>query len=464
MKSRPSLAPLLALAAATCLGVLVAVLGCGTGSSGPRPTDVVLIIVDSLRVDALGTYGNPRPTSPHLDAFAQDAVVFDQAHTTAPWTLPTVATVMTGQYPYVVGIRENAASVKNRVTTLGELYRDRGYTTGGIISHIYLRKKFGLMQGLSYLWDKAVPKNDLRATSPQTTKAAISWLKNQSTRKPLFMLVHYFDVHYNYLLHPEYLDDMPGYEGDIESGMNVGDMRRKLRANGGDKDDLAYIRNLNNSEVRYTDEHLGELLAAIDEARGTDNTLVVIMGDHGDELGDRRSHWIGHTKVISEEVLHVPLMVRLPGKARAGTRIPQLASLIDLMPSIANWSGLPLPDDLDLPGTAWDLDHPDQWRTTIHAETGRWASIQVSMDDRYKLITHPKAPSSTPALHDLQEDPGELRNVAREHADVVERLKEERLHWLGEMEQVRRIIDPSEEEPALSKDEEERLRAMGYIE
>ncbi|RME26715.1 MAG: hypothetical protein D6798_06150 [Deltaproteobacteria bacterium] len=450
------------------LGTLATTLGCASGGAGPRPTDVIVIIVDSLRADALGTYGNPHPTSPHIDAFARDSVVFEQAHTTAPWTLPTVATVMTGQHPYVVGIREKAASVDGRVTTLGELYRDRGYITGGIVSHIYLRRKFGLMQGLNYLWDEAVEKNDLRATSPQTTAAAISWLKNQSRRKPLFMLVHYFDVHYNYLLHPELYDDMPDYGGDIESGMPVGEMRRQLRASGGDEDDVAYVHNLYRSEVRYTDEHLGRLLAAIDEARGTDNTLVVLMGDHGDELGDRRTRWIGHTKVVSEEVLHVPLIVRFPGKARAGTRVPQLASLIDLMPSIAEWSGLSLPADLGLAGQPWDLDHPEQWRRTIHAETGRWAAIQVTMNERYKLVHHPKAPSSRPTLYDLQEDPGETRNVAREHPDVVEALGEERLHWLGEMEQARRRIaaNGGEDgaEPMLTRDEEERLRAMGYIE
>ena len=126
--------------------------------------------------------------------------------------------------------------------------------------------------------------------------------------KPLFMVVHFFDPHYDYILHPDHLDTYPDYEGPVESAMVVKDLKQTVRdlGKGDDKqaleDGLRKVYSLYDSEIRFTDYHLGRFLDALEKSGRMDNSIVVVVGDHGDELGDRETRWIGHTKVVSQEV------------------------------------------------------------------------------------------------------------------------------------------------------------------
>lgn len=431
----------------------------------PARPDVVVVIIDSIRADHMGAWGYDKPTTPRIDEYASKSVLFERAYTTAPWTLPTVATLMTGTHPYVVGIREKQSKVDEHVTTLGELYKANGYRTGAVVSHIYLQPKFGLMQGFDHLDDKMVEGHHEIISSPGVTERALDWVEDQPKDEPIFLVVHYFDPHYDYILHPEIYDQDPDYEGPMESGLPVKKMRQVVRQNKGREAAVAQLHNLYDSEIRYTDDYVGKLLDGLAESRNIDdNALVVIMGDHGEELAERGNRWIGHTKVVSEEVLHVPLIIRPPGGAHAGRRVPEPVSFIDLMPTIAHLSGLPLPTDLPIQGEALDLASSQNYRQQIFAETGRWETWQVVIEGNFKLVVDPTRPSRTPRLYDLEQDPGELKNIAMASPKKVIEMLGHITRWRAELDLAHAGVEPPEVEPTLSQQEEEALRAMGYIE
>jgi len=204
---------------AGCSGGL---LGMRSATPDTRPPDVSLVVIDSLRADHLSLYGHDQPTSPELDAWARDAVVFDHATTTAPWTLPAIASVLTGHHPYALGIREDENAVPHRVTTLGELYQRAGYQTTAVVSHIYLLPKFGLMQGMDQIDTELVKGHHERVSSDGVTDRALGALQAHVAshpEQPLFMVAHYFDPHYNYINHPEILDSGTDPGGGLHSNI-----------------------------------------------------------------------------------------------------------------------------------------------------------------------------------------------------------------------------------------------------
>lgn len=445
--------------------------GLDPAAAGDGP-DVYLIVIDSLRADRLGVYGHDQPTSPNLDAFARDAVVFEHAQSTAPWTLPSVATMVTGHHPAALGIGEKASRVDDAVTTLGELYKQSGYATGAVISHIYLRPKYGLMQGMDFVDEHWVKKHE-DVTSKGVTNRAIAHLHQhleERPEQPLFMLVHYFDPHYDYILHPEHLDTYPDYEGPVQGGMVVKELKRTIRSLEQDQGEEAFQRGIKrvysiyDSEVRFTDYHLGRFLDELRETGRLDNAVVVIVGDHGDELGDRSTRWIGHTKVVSEEVIHVPWIMRLPGGNQPRKRISTPVSLVDLLPTLAQASGLALPPELDMHGHALDLSSSADYWPTIFSETGRWRTLQAARKGRWKLVVDPSLADGNPSLYDLDQDPGELHSVLDAHPDVYKELVEDLETWRTAVAVDKGKLLPTEQEPELTEEEIEQLRAMGYIE
>ena len=445
--------------------------GCSSGpessaSGADRPPDVYLVIIDSLRADHLSLYGYDHPTSPELDAWAQDAVVFDHAHSAAPWTLPSIASVMTGHHPEALGIREHQTAVPAAVTTLGELYEDAGYDTRAVVSHIYLEPKFGLMQGIAHVNTDMVKGHHEIVSSDGVTDRALAYLRDHMLHEPdqpLFMVTHYFDPHYNYINHPEIYDAWPDYPGPLKSGMKCGEVRHLMGTLQGQQrtDAIRYLAGVYDSEIRYTDHQLARYFRGIERAGRADHALFIVMGDHGDELGDRPDRWVGHTKVGTEDVLHVPLVLKLPDGEQPRARIETPVSLVDLMPTIARYSDLELPADLPVFGNALDLEHPEGARKVLHAETGRWAHLQVAMQGQWKLVTD--TAHGTTELFDLAKDPGEHTDVSRQDAPVVARMSTELATWNEAVQADRTLVQPNGAEPPLRDDEIQALQAMGYM-
>ena len=290
----------------------------GTPPSVPRleQPNIVLIVIDTLRADHLGAYGYPLPTSPAIDDFADDAIRFSRAHSTAPWTMPSVASMITGHYPSTHGLRETFGPLSQDTVTVAELLSDAGYYTAGVISHRLLGRRYGFHRGYTSYSESEV-KGHGHVTTEGVAGQAVALLESfsvadasapdEEAASPFFLFLHFFDPHFAYLPHPEYglALDYAGRLDGSETIFDLLDMRDEMT-----EADINFVVSLYDGEIRYTDEGIGQVLAALTDLGFEDDTVVMIVGDHGEEFMERG--WIGHTVSLHQELVHVPLLMRIP--------------------------------------------------------------------------------------------------------------------------------------------------------
>ena len=467
--------------------------GCGDAPSEP-PYNVVVISIDSLRADHLGCYGYPRPTSPHLDALARDGVVYENAIAESSWTLPTHISMLTGLSSYVHGIEHDEVRLGDDVPRLAVRLREAGYRTKGIFSGPYLDPIFGFGVGFdeyeAEYGDLAADGPDLERdasegawravmrdanqrshrtiTSPAVTERAIEFI-GRDAPEPFFLFLHYFDVHYDYIP-PESLwrEFDPDYDGEM-----TGDDFQKNPAIHPDMAprDLEHLIALYDAEIRFTDQYIGMLLDALERGGLTDRTLVVVTSDHGEEFFEHGGK--GHRHTLFDEVLKVPLVLRMPGRIPAGTRVPSLVRHIDLAPTIL--SLLEVPFEGALSGTSvvgdWSTSGGPVDRTAISRllmpdRKTLWVSARTSSR---KYVVNTRGKRTREMLYDLAEDPAEQRPLATRvlSGDDLQELS-------GFMD----VLAQRESEEALLRemhggarprgveltdDIQERLRSLGYI-
>lgn len=457
---------------------LLGLVGAGCGApQAPRP-DVVLITLDTTRSDHLGAYGSPRPNSPHLDAFARDAIVYERAWSTAPWTLPAHASMLTGKHPTSHGAHFDAESGNvnlgqawgedtlsdiraNRLaeeeTTLAELLRDRGYATAVFAGGPWLAPAFGLLQGYE-LRDADV--RELNGRSAESlTDAALAWLQRVPADRPLHLLVNYFDPHAPYEPPEEFTPPASEYaideadlpdpeEHPLEALASLGKGRLGLAA-----------QRRYDGEIRYTDHHLGRLLDALRGAGRFENALIVVTSDHGELFGEHGQ--LMHGNWHYEELLRVPLIVRLSGGRGSGSRVQTPVSLVDLLPMIAAEAGLALPDDVE--GVAvgereWVLaeSFPDPRSVALYGDDFD-RSLATGIRWPWKLTRDSRGPHQ---LYRLDDDPGEASDLASSRGAQADAL-------VRELERARSTLSPPPQRATpddVSPETVESLRALGYIE
>lgn len=324
-----------------CIAALLLASACG----GAPPPNVVLISIDSLRPDHLGAYGYERAgISPNIDGLAAEGIVFERPVSTTTWTLPAHASMLTGLYPAVHGVHSDGDRLPEAAVLVSEALETAGYATRAVVSAPYLNAAFGFDQGWD-LYDDAAGVFENRpanaddshwgATSPEVHRRAVEAL-DAVGEGPFFLFVHYWDVHYDYAP-PSPYDTMfdPDYEGTVTS-LNFhwnDEIHRGMAPR-----DLRHIVALYDGEIAYTDSYLGLLFDEL-RARGVwDDTLVVLTADHGDEFFEHGA--IGHRRTLFEEVVRVPLVLRLPGIVPAGRRVEAAVSLVDVLPSVLDLLGV----------------------------------------------------------------------------------------------------------------------------
>lgn len=322
-----------AIAVAIAFAAIFAV-SCGKG----RNVNLLVITIDTLRADYLGCYGYDKPTSPRIDAFARDAVLFEKVFCQAPETLPSHTSIFTGLYTRNHKAIGNESRVAPEVTTLAEILKDHGYRTCAMISNHVLDAKYGLNQG----FDKYVPihlvtDDRKRAESPEsdsdpTTEQAIAWLDENKNSK-FFLWVHWFHPHRPYDPPPAYQEAFAGNYTGPAGDQN--DFAMKVWRDKIDlpPEDVAQMRGLYAGEVAFTDFQVGMLLDDLARLRLLDNTVVVITSDHGEILYDHE-YYFGHDIGLYTECTMVPLVMRIPGMGAPGRRVPGLIQSIDIFPTI----------------------------------------------------------------------------------------------------------------------------------
>jgi len=438
---------------------------------------VVLISIDTLRPDRLGCYGHQQPTSPNLDLFREDAVLFSTAISQAPSTLPSHATMLTSLLPEHHGAFFSRRSplpghLPKLATVLGAAgYRTAAFTGGGQIA-----PEFGLDRGF-----EVYGVNQGGPDFAEAVRSGLEWLGRDAGR-PAFLFLHTYQVHHPYTPDADLLpifDD--GYAGPLP-----GEISKELlnSINRGelviDDRDLGHIEAAYDAEIRSVDQAFGELLSGLEALGLAENTLVVFTSDHGEEFGEHGVvGWHSHT--LYDELLRVPLVIRFPDGLAAGQTVEAQVRLLDIAPTIASVVGIdaprtfegvdlqrvieglptPLPalSQLDLPiGERVISMRTLNWKLYPRAAmTGNpFSSIKppflTRVKNRYQRWRHPYV------FFDLANDPGETTDVLAEnfwnstgHEKLIKRLSAERP-----------VPTPA---PTVTVDDAtaERLEALGYI-
>ncbi|NLH50999.1 MAG: sulfatase-like hydrolase/transferase [Myxococcales bacterium] len=406
-----------------------------------RPArSVILISIDSLRADHVGCYGYQKPTTPALDRFAAGAVRFANAYAVSSWTLPSHASMFTGLYEDAHLAFANNSRMDDDNVTLAEAFQAAGYETAAIVCAPFLRREYNIQQGFAS-YDQEIaetrrPTIRKVKTSRQVTDKALAILKERAASpRPFFLFVHYWDVHYDYNPPDEYTAMFdPDYRGAID-GLNIS--KRQDLQPGMDPRDLAHLIALYDGEIRYTDDHLAELLAFIDGSTLAADTAVVITADHGDEFLEHGS--TGHTFTCYEELVRIPLLIRAPGLVVRTPVVDAPIENVDLYPTLLSLAGLP---PVKRPIQGYDLrpliekgEAPPRQelycetrmgrRYGWHGQKGIWRSLSRLDGKKIHEFRGHKTHTSEYELYDLKNDPRELTNLVELNAELLAKIKSE---------------------------------------
>jgi arylsulfatase A-like enzyme len=448
---------------------LLAVLAAGAGCS--RPPDVIFITLDTTRADHLGALGYERPISPNLDRFAREAVTYRRAWATDSWTLPSHASMFTGQYPTRHGAHFNADGgvsalsdvlpgqqretlkvnvLRQEAVTLAEMLRAGGYATAAIVGGPWLSPTFGLLQG--YEFQDASVSSVAGRRSDELTAAAMAWVESVPKDKSLHLFVNYFDPHFPYDP-PRGFDSLPGATrplGVTPFGVLGGQPLS-------DADREAFIGRYD-GEIGFMDHHFGRLISALRRAGRYDDALTVVVADHGETFGEHRL--MEHGRWLYEEVIRVPLLVRYPHARNGNSTVDSPVSIVDLLPLVAEELGLPLPDDVDgVPLGERDVVLAESFRDSfmVNLFGARFDRDLVAVIRwPWKLIVSSQGDDE---LYRLDQDPRELDNRAEKERAQVRELRKAISEVRGKLEP-----PPAVSGPSVDSATKDALRALGYIE
>lgn len=308
-------------------------------SAAPRSTSmlpVILVSLDTLRADRLGVMGCPRPLTPRLDALASEGTLFEQAVSVSSWTLPSHSALFSSVLPSDSGIHSDHTRVEPLQSMLAERFRNAGYRTAAFTGGAYVSARFGFSQGFEIYEDH----DESREGGPERiAAAALEWVRSVRGR-PFFLFVHSYEVHSPFV-HTTYAEAADaGRLARGLSGEQVLDIQQGRLAL--TESERRYATDLYDGDVARVDEVVGGLLETLRDEGILDQALLVVLSDHGEDLWDheeRISPAHGHS--LYQEILHVPLIVRAPGRVRAGARIRQPVSLLDVAPTLLEMAGLP---------------------------------------------------------------------------------------------------------------------------
>lgn len=405
----------------------------------PRAKNVILIMVDTLGAKHLTQYDPDHDTSPGLaKVMDRQGVIFERNIASAPWTLPSTTSLLTSSSPPRHGVERQTRQLDPRIPTLAGAFDAEGWQTTAFATHIYASSRFGLHSGFDEFWELAIDprfREGMQLRAGQLRSRVEAWIdqRGADADRPFFMYIHFFDPHWNY--DPPEPFDRRHFQGTGRPQRELGSWERlsgfipKHRLL--PEDQLRQAHALYDGEVAYTDHQLAALFATLEERGLWENTVIAVVGDHGEEFQEHRS--LGHTRTVYDELIRVPLLLKLPGPERTADvrpRVPEQVRNLDVAPTLLELAGLPIPaafEGRSLLPLLREPGKPDEPRFA-YARTLRGAKVAAVTDGRYKLIR--QLNKGRDRLFDLQADPGEHDDVSTEHPERTRYLGERLDAWL----------------------------------
>ncbi len=446
--------------------------------------NVILISIDTLRADHLGVYGYYRNTSPNIDEFAKDAIVFENAFAQAPWTLPSHASMFSGVYPSKTGLleyltlpvdnRTGIRPVSDKLTMLAESFNQSNYTTIALTDDGYVASRYGFGQGFNEYHEI----NTLNESNYHLLEQNITRL---SKERPFFLFLHTYNVHIPYDPPPPY--NKLFYQNYYGNASGDKDYLKKLKQTDPkdiSREDINYLISLYDGEIRFTDYEIGRLLKLLRALNLTDNTIVIITSDHGESFfenfeGHSSTQFFQKTKIrllheaFYEPVMKVPLIIRLPNKS-AGEKIAKEVRLMDITPTILQITGLNNTSvnqsfdgedlfDNKLSGEQILIYENTQPQDVDKKLTNFWIAIK---EDGYKYAQNE---NMIELLFDTIKDPNETVDLSTsyEYEEIVGYFRQKMENYRKNMSSFSDV--PAKNKPNKAKDKkvEQKLKSLGYM-
>lgn len=412
-------------AAAAAFLALLAAGGCRSAAVKPN---ILLVLIDTLRADHLHCYGYSRKTSPAIDELASRGVLFEEAISAAPWTLPSAMSLLTGRLPSRHRVENDTLRLAPSIPLLPGVLKEAGYATSAVVSHIYVSSAFGFDRGFDHFDDFGLSKNyrfeaGLEPRAAAVTDRALQQIRTLK-RRPFFLLVHYFDPHWDYAPPAPFDRRFAGpYRGKVtgsyQSFAEYTVPGMKLAP-----EDRQHLLDLYDGEIAYADSEIGRLLRGLAAAGLSERTVVVVTSDHGEEFKEHDS--MGHGRNLYDEVVKVPLIVAVPGEGSRARRIHEQVRTLDLFPTLCRMGGGAVPPGIegeDLGPLLGGKAGPARAAVT---ETIRFDAYRKAYRrEGKKLILNLE--SNRRELYDLAKDPTETVNLWPERRDETAILEQELL-------------------------------------
>jgi arylsulfatase A-like enzyme/Tfp pilus assembly protein PilF len=408
----------------------------GTLPAGVHRNDLNLLVVtlDTTRADRIGAYGARDVETPTVDALARDGVLFEEAISAAPLTLPAHSSIFTGLFPPEHGVRDNGGFYLGpEKLTLAEVLKGRGYRTGAFVAAYVLDSKWGLDQGFDTYYDKfdlakykMISLGSIQRPANEVVDNVLPWL-DKTNGSRFFLWIHLYDPHTPYAP-PEPFATR--YEGHPYNG-----------------------------EIAFADSQLGRVISRLKSLGVYDRTIVAVMGDHGESLGD---HGEGtHGFFVYQSTARVPFVIRAPFSLMKNRRVADPVRSVDLMPTVLDLLGMPEPKGLSgvslvalMTGAKKEMGLDTYTESMYPLHHYGWSDLRALESGRYKVIDAPR-----PELYDLQRDPEETTNLFDERRALGDSM-------IGQLRAMDARFNKTEaSQPAEDIDPEARARlaALGYI-
>ncbi|MBN2134119.1 MAG: sulfatase [Acidobacteria bacterium] len=436
-------------------------IGC---SKKPEDMNVILVSLDTLRADHCSFLGYKRKTTPFLEEYASDAVVFENMHTPAPWTDQSHASVFSGLYPRVHSISFKA---NNKLSfSLASILKNKGYKTAGFVETISLDDRIGLATGFDTWMNVEHPKEYEPNRAPDNNKRVFEWLK-QNHQSKFLLFVHYFDIHHPYnppgkyrhfYRETEYAPDIQVYGG---SPWKSGHPSEEI---------MKQVIDLYDGEINWTDYHLQNLLSKLDDYKLLDKSIVVIFSDHGEGFYEHKL--LSHGNSLYQELLRIPVVMKFPDGFGEGARIKSITRNIDITPTVLDYMGIRYKEPMQGVSLTKMINNDEKHDLIFFADGTRYA-MSIRVGDWKLIYNHQRdektikdlglnEPKPEFELYNIANDPLEQKDLAPDNEKKVQEY----------FELIKKSFDLNKnwkrgfimgQKKALDKDLEEGLRQLGYL-